>query len=84
MFMNILFSCLTLSQQVSLIRKCGILLGTRKREGRIVYTYMYRNLFAEIIYQDDDPNESAESFIVITSLRKLADHFKKEIKSKKT
>jgi hypothetical protein len=83
MFTKFLFSLFSTSWQVNLMRKRGIMLGTRKKGGRQVYTYMFRNLFAEILYRNDDPEEPAENFIMISGFRKLNDHFEKEIKSAK-
>jgi hypothetical protein len=80
MFTKFLFTCLSASWQVSLMQKKGIMLGTRKREGRQVYTYMLRDLFAEVVYLNDNPNESPETIVVIPGLKKLNDHMEKEIR----
>jgi hypothetical protein len=81
MVIKFLFTRLSLSWQVSLMKKRGIMLGTRNKGGREVYTYMLRNLFAEILYRNDNPEEPVEKFIVISGLRNLNDYFEREIKS---
>jgi hypothetical protein len=83
MFTKFLFACLSRSRQVNLIRKKGIMLGTRRKGGRQVYTYMFRSLFAEVLYRNDSPEEPVENFIMIPGFRKLNDYFEKEIKSAK-
>jgi hypothetical protein len=83
MLIKFLFVCLSRSRQVSLIKKRGIMLGTRKKAGREVYTYMFRSLFIEILYRNDNPEEPVENFIMIPGFRKLNDHFEKEIKAAK-
>jgi hypothetical protein len=81
MFTKFLFTLLRLSWQVNLMRKKGIMLGTRRKEGRQIYTYMFRSLFAEIMYQNDNPEEPVERFTIIPGFKRLHDHFEKEIKS---
>ena len=76
-----LLNFLSVSKQVDLMRNRGILLGTRKREGRQIYTYMYQNLFAEVLYKNDNPGEPAEKFVAIPGLKKLRDHLSNEVKS---
>jgi hypothetical protein len=61
--------------------KRGIMLGTRKKNGRRVYTYMFRDLFADIIYKEDNLDKGAEEMKVIHGLKKLNLHLEKEIKS---
>jgi hypothetical protein len=81
MFTKFLFTFLRLSWQVNVMRKKGIMLGARTKEGRQVYTYMFRDLFAEITYRNDNPEEPVEKFIIIPGFKKLHDYFEKEIKS---
>jgi hypothetical protein len=80
MITKFLFTCLSNSMQVKLIRKRGIMLGTRKREGRQIYTYMFGSLFAEIIYQNENPRNAHESIVLIAGLQKLNDHIEKELR----
>ena len=63
------------------MKKRGIMLASRKREGRQVYIYMYRDLFAEIIFKEDDPEKEAESLLLINGLKKLNQHLENETKS---
>ena len=63
------------------MKKRGIMLASRKKGGRQVYIYMYQNLFAEIVFKDDDPEKEAESLLVINGLKKLNQHLENETKS---
>lgn len=60
------------------MKKRGIMLASRKREGRQVYIYMFRDVFAEIIFKDDDPEKEAESLLLINGLKKLNQHLENE------
>jgi hypothetical protein len=83
MFTKFLLTCLSVPRQVNLIRNRGIMLGTRTKDGRQVYIYMYRNLFAEILYRNDNPEGTVENVIVIPGFRKLNAYFEKEVKTAK-
>jgi hypothetical protein len=52
-------------QQGHFMKKRGILLVARWKAGRQIFTYMFRNHFAEIRYVNDNPNEKAEHLMLI-------------------
>lgn len=56
----------------------GILLATRQRKGRQIYIYMFRNLFAEITYKNDNPEELVEKVHLIPGLENLKGHLEKD------
>ncbi len=59
------------------------MLGTRLKNGRQVYTYMFRSIFAEILFTADDPSQQAEQLIMLPGLDKLNAHLEKEIRTVK-
>jgi hypothetical protein len=63
------------------MKKKGIILGTRMRSGRQVYIYMYDDLFAEVIFKNDNPHEDAESFVLVSGLHNLNQHLEKDSKA---
>jgi hypothetical protein len=81
MLIKFLFMQLSLSWQVNFMKSNGIMLGTRRKNGRQIYTYMFRNLFAEIIYKSDNPHEKAEGMKIINGLKKLKRYLESELRS---
>jgi hypothetical protein len=68
------------SRQVSFMKRWGIMLGTRGRDGRQVYTYMFRDLFAEIMYKNDNPEQQIEYLYLMEGLQMLNLYLEKETK----
>lgn len=63
------------------MKKRGIMLASRKKNGRQVYIYMFRSVFAEVIFKEDDPEKEAESLLLINGLKKLNQHLEDETKA---
>ena len=66
------------TRQVSFIKKHGFVLGTCSREGRQAYLYNYGDMFVEIIYQNDNPDEPAEKLVWVNGFDNLKRHLDKE------
>jgi hypothetical protein len=81
MLLKFLFSKLSKGKQVRFMQKRGIILGQRWKNGRQIYIYMYRNLFAEVLYVQDDPAQQPESVILISGLKNLNQYLEKDSKS---
>jgi hypothetical protein len=56
----------------------GILLATRRRKGRQIYIYMFRNLFAEVVFKNDSPEEAAEKVSIVSGLENLKNHLERD------
>jgi len=56
-------------------------LGTRKKDGRQTYIYMVNNLFAEIMYENDNPNMKVESLVLLDGLNKFNRYLEKDLRS---
>jgi hypothetical protein len=80
MIFKFFFERLSAARQLDFMRKKGIILGTRNREGRQVYIYMYDELFAEVIFKNDNPHDEAESFFLVSGLHNLNQHLEKDSK----
>ena len=65
MILKFLFKQLSLNQQVNFMKKLGMVVGTRNRDGRLIYLYMIHNLFAEIIYENDNPKLKVEGLVLM-------------------
>lgn len=68
------------SKQIAYIRKKGIMLGSRVREGRKVYMYMLTDFFVEVIYQQDNLELYPEKMEVYTNLNHLNHYLEQEFR----
>lgn len=62
------------------MRRRGIVVGTRHKNGRLGYLYMVNNLFAEIIYENDNPVMTVERVVVMHGLQNLNRHLEKDLR----
>lgn len=67
-----------MDRQAEFMRRRGIVLGTRKKNGRESYLYMVNNLFAEIFYEHDNPRMRVESLVVLHGLSKLNTYLERD------
>ncbi len=81
MLLNLFFKNLPLNKQVSYLKKKGIGLGTRLKDGRKIYIYMLRDLFVEVIYVNDNSENQAESLNVINGVMNLNKHLENEFRN---
>jgi hypothetical protein len=82
MFLKLFFKHLSLARQAEFMKRRGIVLGTRNKDGRQTYLYMVNNLFAEIMYEKDNPRLNAEMVVVLDGLSKLNRYLEEEIRSR--
>jgi len=81
MFFRFFFSKMSLQKQARYLKKKGIMLGTRLKEGRKIYIYMLGDLFVEIVYRNDNVDEEAEQINILRGLENLNDYLEKEFKA---
>lgn len=81
MILKFFFKQMSLQKQVNFLKKRGIMLGTRLKDGRRIYIYMLRDLFIEVLYKDDNVNEVAERLTTLDGLSSLNDYLEKEFKA---
>jgi hypothetical protein len=81
MLFKLFFKQWPLQKQVSFIQKKGILIGTRTKDSRKIYIYMYREHFAEVIFKNDDPDSSMESANIVKGLKNLNNYLENEFKA---
>ena len=68
-------------KQVSFLKKKGILLGTRIKDGRKIYIYMLRDLFVEVMFKSDNLEEAPEKINMLNGLKNLNNYLEKEFKT---
>lgn len=57
------------------------MLGTRTKNGRRIHIYMFRNLFVEVMYQNDNIQDPAEQVNMLTGLKNLNSYLESEFKT---
>ena len=81
MIRQFLFKRLSLEKQVAYLKKKGIALGTRAKNGRKIYIYMLRDLFVEVLYRNDNAEETPEQLNMMRGLKNLNDYLENEFKA---
>jgi hypothetical protein len=81
MFLRFFFSRMSLQKQVGYLKKKGIMLGTRLKDGRKVYIYMLRDLFVEVIFKNDNLDSDPEKLNMLHGLDNLNQYLEKEFKA---
>ncbi|WP_276367082.1 hypothetical protein [Chryseolinea sp. H1M3-3] len=81
MLLRFFFSRLSLEKQVSYLKRKGIALGTRLKGGRKIYIYMLSDLFIEVLYKNDNADETPEKLSMLRGLNSLNEYLEKEFKT---
>ncbi|HEU5145840.1 MAG TPA: hypothetical protein VFT90_03960 [Chryseosolibacter sp.] len=82
MFLKLIFRWLSIDRQADFMKRRGIILGTRKTDGRQGYLYMVNNLFAEIFFENDNPRMGVERLVVLNGLNKLNRYLEDDFKAR--
>jgi hypothetical protein len=80
MILKLFFNRLSIRRQAEIMKRRGIILGTRKIDGRQSYLYMLNSLFAEILYENDNPGLRVEALVVMNGLNNLNEHLSKPLR----
>ena len=81
MLLKFFFSRMSLAKQVTYLKKKGIVLGTRVKDGRQIHIYMLNDLFVEVMYKNDVMESEAEAITMLRGLDNLNDYLEKEFKA---
>ena len=81
MFLQFFFRQLSAETQVNYLQKNGVSLGSRAKNGRRVYVYMLRNLFVEVMYENDNVNDTPEKVNMLRGLKNLNSYLEKEFRA---
>ena len=80
MFFKLFFKHLSESKKLNYLHEHGIMIGSRVRNNRKVVLYMIKDFFVEVMYRNDNIDESAESLGTFTSLKGLNSYLEGEFK----
>ncbi len=81
MLTRLFFKRLSPSKQAEYMKRRGIVVGTRTMDGRKTYVYMVNNLFAEILFENDNPGLRAENVVVMSGLNNLTRHLEQGLRN---
>ena len=81
MIFRFFFKRMSLENQVKHLRKKGMMLGSRIKDGRRIYIYMLGNLFVEVVYKTDSIENDAESLTILNGLENLNSHLEREFRT---
>jgi hypothetical protein len=81
MILQFFFKRLSVEKQVEYLKKKGIALGTRAKNGRKIYIYMLRDLFVEVLYKNDNTEEAPEKLNMMKGLKNLNEYLENEFKA---
>jgi len=81
MILKFFFRQMSYQKQVNYLKKKGIALGTRLKNGRKIHIYMLRDLFVEVLYKDDNTEATPERINMLQGLKNLNEYLEKEFKT---
>jgi hypothetical protein len=82
MITKFLFKRLSVLSQANFMKKRGISLGSRWKDGRYIYMYMFRSLFVEILFVNDKIENDPEIVTVISGIDEFNRRLEDEIRPK--
>ena len=81
MFFKLFFNHLPESKKLAYVREYGVMIGSRMRNERKVFLYMIKDLFVEVVYKNDNIDETAEHLGTFNSLSGLNSYLEREFKT---
>jgi hypothetical protein len=81
MLLRFFFSRMSLQKQSNYLKKKGLMLGTRLKDGRKIYIYMLRDLFVEVMYKQDGVDNEPETLTILRGLENLNQYLEKEFRA---
>lgn len=80
MITKFFFKRLSVASQANFMKKRGISLGSRWKDGRYIYMYMFRSLFVEILFIGDKTENDPETVTVISGIDEFNKRLEEEIR----
>lgn len=81
MITKFFFKRLSVVSQANFMKKRGISLGSRWKDGRYIFMYMFRDLFVEIMFVQDNPENDPENVTVISGIEEFNKRLEEEIRT---
>lgn len=67
-------------KRIALLKKNGILLGARQRDGQKIFLYMLGDLFLEVLYPDNDIRREPEIQKAFSDIDRLNVYLEKDVR----
>lgn len=79
-FDKAIFNLYSKSKKAKCVLEQGSFMGTRQFHGRTISLYMYKSLFLEVYFIDDNSNNEIETVSLIGNISGLNSHLEKQFK----
>lgn len=81
MFFKLFFNRWPLPKKMQFLINKGVLIGSRKKENRTIFIYMYNDFFVEVLFKNDRPGNDIESGSVVKGLENLNNYLENEFRT---
>ncbi|HEY0656578.1 MAG TPA: hypothetical protein VGD65_25770 [Chryseosolibacter sp.] len=81
MITKFFFKRLSVESQANFVKKRGISLGSRWKDGRTIYMYMFRSIFVEVLFVNDNVENAPEDVTVISGIDEFNKRLEEEIRT---
>ncbi len=78
---RLLFKLMSLRRKINYLRNQGTVIGTRLKNGRKAYLYIIKDFCAEVIFQKDNADLSAEKIITFDNVKEFNNYLEREFRS---
>ena len=75
---KLVFNLYSKTKKAQRVNESGTFIGIRERNGRRVNLFMYKSLFVEVLYVNDDTYGEIESISLIGNISRLNSHLEKQ------
>ncbi|QOI97224.1 MAG: hypothetical protein HRU69_06850 [Flammeovirgaceae bacterium] len=78
---RLIFKLMTFRKKIDYLRNEGTILGTRLKNGRKAYLYIIKDFCAEVIYQKDNAELTAEQITTFANVKEFNSYLEREFRS---
>lgn len=78
---RLLFKFMSFRKKIDYLREQGTVLGTRLKNGRKAYLYIIKDFCAEVIFQKDNAELSAEQITTFANVKEFNTYLEQEFRS---
>ena len=76
-----IFNLFSMNKKARCVNEDATFMGNRERNGRLISFFMYKSLFLEVLYKDDNAAGEIESIKLIGNIRGLNSHLESQFKA---
>jgi hypothetical protein len=79
---RLLFRLMSVRKKINYLREQGTILGTRLKNGRKAYLYIVKDFCAEVIFQNDNAERTAEQVTTFSNVKEFNSYLEREFRSR--